>query len=128
MSIQYSIQIVWSQEDGAYVAFPAELPGCIADGQTPEEALANLKVIISEWVETATEEKRQIPKPMSVEDFAREHQKASVAFQKQIQQQIQQEVATAVKHLFSQFVQQQPATYFHRRVATFTQSKELEIA
>jgi len=39
------------------------LPGCAADGQTYYEALANLEVIIKEWIETARELGRPIPTP-----------------------------------------------------------------
>jgi predicted RNase H-like HicB family nuclease len=35
----------------------------MADGATYEEALANVQVIISEWLEAASEDGREIPKP-----------------------------------------------------------------
>jgi predicted RNase H-like HicB family nuclease len=40
-----------------------ELPGCAADGATYQEALANAEVIIGEWLETAKDLCRDIPKP-----------------------------------------------------------------
>jgi predicted RNase H-like HicB family nuclease len=40
-----------------------ELPGCIADGKTYQEALSNVEVIMQEWIETAKELKRPIPHP-----------------------------------------------------------------
>ena len=40
-----------------------ELPGCLADGRTHEEALQNAGVIIDEWIETARELGRTIPEP-----------------------------------------------------------------
>jgi len=40
-----------------------ELPGCMADGKTYQEALAKAEVIIQEWVETAKELGRPIPRP-----------------------------------------------------------------
>ena len=69
MNIEYAVQIIWSPEDNAYVAITAELPGCIADGKTPEEALANVRVIINEWIEVAREDNREIPKPLTIEDM-----------------------------------------------------------
>ena len=63
---KYSIKIIWSSEDQAYLAKIIELPECIADGQTQEEALANAKVIMSEWIETATEDGREIPKALTI--------------------------------------------------------------
>jgi predicted RNase H-like HicB family nuclease len=63
MTNKYEILIYWSQEDGAFVAEVPELPGCMADGQTYGEALANVEVIIREWIETASELNRPIPQP-----------------------------------------------------------------
>ena len=40
-----------------------ELPGCMADGATYEEAVVNAQVIIGEWIETARELGRPIPEP-----------------------------------------------------------------
>ena len=40
-----------------------ELPGCAADGPTYEAAIANVRVIISEWIETARELGRDVPEP-----------------------------------------------------------------
>jgi predicted RNase H-like HicB family nuclease len=50
----------WSQEDRAFIAEVAELPGCAADGATYQEALANVEVIIAERIETANELGRPI--------------------------------------------------------------------
>ena len=55
--------IYWSEEDAAYIAEVPELPGCMADGSTYQEALANAETIIQEWIETATELGRPIPEP-----------------------------------------------------------------
>ena len=60
---KYEIIIYWSEEDQAYIAEVSELPGCAADGKTYKQALANVEVIIQEWVETAKELKRSIPEP-----------------------------------------------------------------
>jgi len=60
---KYEIIIYWSEEDQAYIAQVPELPGCAADGPTYEQALANVEVIIREWIETAKELKRPIPEP-----------------------------------------------------------------
>jgi len=60
---KYEIIIYWSQEDQAFIAEVPELPGCAADGKTHQEALANVEVIIREWIETAKELGRPIPTP-----------------------------------------------------------------
>lgn len=59
----YQINIYWSQEDESFLAEVPELAGCIADGETPHAALANVQVVISEWIETARELGREIPTP-----------------------------------------------------------------
>jgi predicted RNase H-like HicB family nuclease len=61
--LKYEIIIYWSNEDSAYLAEVPELPGCMADGRTYQEAVANAEVIIAEWIKTAEETGRDIPLP-----------------------------------------------------------------
>lgn len=63
MLSKYEIIIYWSQEDAAYIAEVPELPGCMADGGTYQEAVANVEKVIGEWIETAKESGRPIPQP-----------------------------------------------------------------
>jgi predicted RNase H-like HicB family nuclease len=63
MTTRYEIIIFWSEEDQAFIAEVPELPGCMADGQTYQEALSNAETIIQEWIETAQEVNRPIPEP-----------------------------------------------------------------
>jgi len=60
---KYEVVVWWSEEDRAYIAEVPELPGCMADGTSYEEALKNVQIIISEWIETAKKLGREIPKP-----------------------------------------------------------------
>jgi predicted RNase H-like HicB family nuclease len=62
-NIRYEIILYWSKEDQAFIAEVPELPGCAADGATYQEALANAEVVIREWIETARELGRPVPKP-----------------------------------------------------------------
>jgi predicted RNase H-like HicB family nuclease len=59
--IRYEIILYWSEEDQAFVAEVPELPGCMADGATYQEAIANAETVIQEWIETARELGRPIP-------------------------------------------------------------------
>ena len=52
---KYEIIIFWSEEDAAYVADVPELPGCMAHGNSHEEAPANAK--------SAQEHGGEIPAP-----------------------------------------------------------------
>lgn len=63
MDKKYERIIYWSSECDAYLAEAPELPGCMADGSTYQEALSNAEQIIDEWIETANELGRPIPKP-----------------------------------------------------------------
>jgi predicted RNase H-like HicB family nuclease len=60
---KYEIIMYWSKEDSAYIAEVPELSGCMADGDTYQEALANVEVVIDEWIETAQMKGRPIPVP-----------------------------------------------------------------
>jgi predicted RNase H-like HicB family nuclease len=59
----YEIILYWSSEDQAVVAEVPELPGCAADGESYAQALSNVQLVIDEWLETARELGREIPKP-----------------------------------------------------------------
>ncbi len=66
----YEIILYWSSDDQAVIAEVPELPGCAADGETYAEALDNVQVIIDEWIKTAREMGRDIPKPKGRLTFA----------------------------------------------------------
>jgi predicted RNase H-like HicB family nuclease len=59
----YQIALTWSRVDQAVIAEVPELPGCAADGATYQVALANVEVVIREWIETARELGRSVPEP-----------------------------------------------------------------
>ncbi len=61
--MKYQVIIYWSKDDESFVAEVPELAGCAADGETHEEALANVQVVIREWIEAATEMGRPVPEP-----------------------------------------------------------------
>jgi len=61
--IRYEVIIYWSEEDETYIAEVPELPGCMADGASYQEALAHVETVIEEWIETAKELGRIIPEP-----------------------------------------------------------------
>ena len=63
MVIRYEIIVYWSDDDQALIAEVPELPGCAADGQSYQEALANAEIVIKEWIETANELGRAVPEP-----------------------------------------------------------------
>lgn len=60
---KYPMLLSWSEADQAYLVSVPDLPGCMADGKTPAEAVKNAEVIIREWMECASEDGEEIPVP-----------------------------------------------------------------
>jgi predicted RNase H-like HicB family nuclease len=63
IDLRYEVIMYWSEADQAFIAEVPELPGCAADGLSYQEALAAVEVVIKQWIETAQELGRPIPKP-----------------------------------------------------------------
>ena len=63
MSIRYELIIYWSDVDQSFVVEVPELPGCMADGETYEQAVANAQRVIKEWIDRARELGRPVPEP-----------------------------------------------------------------
>ena len=61
--MRYELIIYWSRADEAFVVEVPELPGCMADGASYEEAVTTAQVVIQEWIETARALGRTIPEP-----------------------------------------------------------------
>jgi antitoxin HicB len=71
--IDYPITIVpLSDEDGGgFLGRALDLPGCMSDGETEAEALANTKQAIAEWIDECKALGREIPTPSSASDLLR---------------------------------------------------------
>ena len=63
MMFRYEIILYWSELDEAFLAEVPELPGCAADGDTYQEALHNVELVMQEWIETAKDLGRPVPQP-----------------------------------------------------------------
>ena len=63
MPIRYQLIIFWSEIDRAFLVEVPELPGCMVNGETYQEAVQNMEVIIQEWIDTAQALGRSIPQP-----------------------------------------------------------------
>jgi antitoxin HicB len=72
MSSNYHIQVdpLPPDEGGGFVAWVPDLPGCMSDGATPAEAIANATKAIDEWIEEAVRLRRAIPAPSMREPMA----------------------------------------------------------
>lgn len=70
--LQYPVIIspLPSDEGGGFIATVPDLPGCMSDGATPEEALANVQDAIAVWIEAARDMGRNVPPPSRSALFA----------------------------------------------------------
>ncbi|HEX6047627.1 MAG TPA: type II toxin-antitoxin system HicB family antitoxin [Gemmatimonadaceae bacterium] len=60
---KYELIVYWSAEDAAFVVDVPELPGCMAHGTTPTEAVEHAQEAITLWPEVARKDGRPIPEP-----------------------------------------------------------------
>lgn len=64
----FNIRHLANEEGGGYLIEFPDLPGCISDGETIDEAIDNGQDAIKTWVEAAKEMNRTIPKPGELEN------------------------------------------------------------
>ena len=60
---KYEVIIYWSDENQVFIAELAELPGCMAHGESQESALENAQEAIQLWIDTANEFGEPVPVP-----------------------------------------------------------------
>jgi predicted RNase H-like HicB family nuclease len=58
--------VIERADDGGYGAWSPELPGCVALGDTPEEAAAEMQTAIREHVQLLRERGEPVPRPTAV--------------------------------------------------------------
>jgi len=63
MEYKYRLELRWSPEDSAWLVEVPELLGAMADGATPEEAVAHAQEVIEHWIAFAREHGRDVPEP-----------------------------------------------------------------
>jgi predicted RNase H-like HicB family nuclease len=63
MMRDYHINIFYSEEDQEYIADIPDLKYCSASGQTPQEALEEVLVAKTLWLEVAQDKGKPIPQP-----------------------------------------------------------------
>lgn len=66
--MNYCMLLKYSAEEKRYIESVPDLPGCMADGRTPNEAYENVKIVMREWMETARVAGRTIPEPVFGQD------------------------------------------------------------
>ena len=63
--IEYPFELrpLADEEGGGWLVTYPDLPGCMSDGETPEQAMANGKDALAVWLKAAAETGREIPTP-----------------------------------------------------------------
>jgi antitoxin HicB len=69
LSLPYTIQIT-REDESTWFARVVELPGCMTEGDTPEEAAAMIQDALAAWLEVALEDGRLIPEPQTTESYS----------------------------------------------------------
>ncbi len=64
----FTIRHLLNNEGGGYLIEFPDLPGCMSDGETIDEAIKNGKDAILAWIDAAKEMNRIIPKPGQLEN------------------------------------------------------------
>ncbi len=59
-----------AEDGGGFIAWVPDLPGCMSDGETKEEAERNVRAAINEWLDEATRLGREVPTPSRVPAMA----------------------------------------------------------
>ncbi len=66
LKLPYARLLTPDLESGTYTAEIQDLPGCIAQGDTPQQALENLENAAASWIQVALEQGQAIPEPFSM--------------------------------------------------------------
>lgn len=66
----YLFSVGWSNEDKAFIARVAEFPSLAAHGETQEEALAELRIVLREVLEDMAATRETIPEPFSLKKYS----------------------------------------------------------
>jgi predicted RNase H-like HicB family nuclease len=63
--LQYAVLVepLSAEDGGGFLATVPDLPGCMSDGATPEEAIANVQDAITVWIEAANDLGHDVPAP-----------------------------------------------------------------
>ena len=69
MKLPYRLEIIPDTEEGGFVAYYPELPGCITCGETIADAVANIDDAKREWLIAAIEENIAIAEPEKINTY-----------------------------------------------------------
>jgi antitoxin HicB len=63
LAYPFTVRPLTEDEGGGWLVEFPDLPGCMADGETPEEAIREAEDAVRSWIGAMTEAERPIPRP-----------------------------------------------------------------
>jgi antitoxin HicB len=69
MSLPYKI-VLYPASEGGYVVEIPELPGCLSQGETKEQAMTMIEDAKAAWIDIALQDGRNIPEPITEEQYS----------------------------------------------------------
>ena len=72
MALDYPVELSRRDEDeeSYWVCEVPDLPGCVADGETPAEAIESLSEAKRLWIEARLEHGHHVPEPTNARDYS----------------------------------------------------------
>jgi predicted RNase H-like HicB family nuclease len=70
LNAPYVRMLIPDSEEGGYIAEVLELPGCVTDGETPQEALRNLEEAMTGWIRASLDHGKPIPEPVGMKEYS----------------------------------------------------------
>ncbi len=70
LNLSYRMEIIEDPEEGGYVVTFPDLPGCLSSGDTINQAVTNALDAKRKWMQAASDEGIEIPKPDSLNDYS----------------------------------------------------------
>jgi antitoxin HicB len=69
LSLNYRTSL-YRDDEGDFIMEVLDLPGCTADGKSPDEAFSNLRSAMRSWIESRTAAGLEIPEPRSSDEYS----------------------------------------------------------
>ncbi|MGL1891585.1 MAG: type II toxin-antitoxin system HicB family antitoxin [Spirochaetaceae bacterium] len=66
---KYTYRIEWSVEDNTHIAKCLEFPSLLTHGNTAQEALKEIEIVVSETISWMLEDGETIPEPLSARKY-----------------------------------------------------------
>lgn len=85
---KYTVVVVPDEEDGGYYAFIPDLQGCMGDGDTPQDAVADVVEASHAWIEAQKERGANVPEPGEESDRIDQQMQEQADYIQQLENQL----------------------------------------